>query len=185
MRAVFGSLVLLCALGACDKEAPADADASKETPDAKKDEPKGAFSTYKAKSMASEAKVNVGRIVSAVQFAFQEERVVPGSMEIRSGMLPPSTPMTPAAGACCKQPQGTCAPDMGDWAQEGWKLLNFAPSGPHRYSYEIVADEKSVTIRAQGDLDCDGELSTYEAVGTVVDGALQFAPALTETAPLE
>jgi len=185
MRAWFGSLVVLCTVGACDKETPTSKADSKADAKADANGPIGAFSKYKAKSMASEAKINLPSISTGVRIAFEEERAEPGSLTVVTGQLPSSTPMTPAAGACCKEPDGTCAPDMGDWNQEGWKTVGFTPGNPHRYSYEIITKDQTVTIRAQGDLDCDGVLSTYEMVGTVVDGSLEFSPALTETDPLE
>ena len=49
----------------------------------------------------------------------------------------------------------------------------------------MVVEGQTVTVRAVGDFDCDGELSTYQSVGVVKDGALQFSRELTETAPLE
>lgn len=185
MRAWFGSLLVLCAVAACDEKPPTSKDDAKADAKADANGPIGAFSKYQAKSMASEAKINLSGISTGARIAFEEERAEPGSLTVVTGQLPPSAPMTPAAGACCKEPDGTCAPDMGDWNQEGWKTVGFAPRDPHRYSYEMITKDQTVTIRAQADLDCDGVLSTYETVGTVVDGSLEFSPKLTETNPLE
>ena len=184
---------LSLSLTACDEDSAgksADADASKSA-QAKAGEavdkggPKGAFEKYQAKSMASEAKVSLAGIMSGVRSAHTEERMDPAGLGVVTGQLPPAAPMTPAAGTCCKQPDGTCPPDMGNWDHEGWKAVMFRPRDPHRYSYELVVEADAVIVRAVGDLDCDGELSTYEAKAKVVDGELQVAPDLEETSPLE
>ncbi|MCA9707289.1 MAG: hypothetical protein KDK70_15660 [Myxococcales bacterium] len=187
MRAAILLMTLASTLGACKDQAPkgeAKGEAKGEG-EAKGDGPVGALSTYKAKTMASEAKVNVAGIVSRVRLHFEEERMDPSTLTVTTGTLPKSAPLTPPAGTCCKQPDGKCPPDLGDWSHETWKALQFQPADPHRYSYEVVVEGQQITVRAVGDLDCDGETSTYESVGTVVDGALQFSPELTETSPLE
>jgi hypothetical protein len=40
--------------------------------------------------------------------------------------------------------------------------VNFAVSGPHRYSYEIVNHGETVDLIARGDLDCDGVTSLFQ-----------------------
>ncbi|MCX4244070.1 hypothetical protein [Paraliomyxa miuraensis] len=187
MRAAPWTFVLVSILVACGGEAKEGGEV--EAGDEAKTEAKAggsldAFSAYQAKSMAAEAKVNVGVITRGVKMAFEEELFDPATMTATTGRLL-AAPMTPPAGSCCKQPGGTCRPDMGDWSHEGWKAAMFQLSEPHRYSYEIAVDGQTVTVRAVGDLDCDGELATYEAVGTIKDGALEFSPEVHETAPLE
>ncbi len=189
MRAVPVPLALLMLLGACDGDASKSSDgaAPSKPEDAKPDAdgPKGAFSKYKARSMASEAMVTIRRIADGASVYAMEERVDPADpMTVKTGP-PPAAPMTPAAGSCCKEPEGTCAPDKGNWDHEGWKAVNFEPDHPHRYSYEVEVKGQTVTVRAVGDLDCDGILSTYESVGTMKDGMLEFTRELAETNPLE
>ncbi len=113
------------------------------------------------------------------------EHLEAGSPTAVTGTLPPSAPLTPPAGTCCKQPDGLCPRDLGDWKQEGWNALNFQPSAPHRYSFEVAVDKDTVTLRAVGDLDCDGTYSTFERVGQLNDGEVRFAAKVTETDPLE
>lgn len=190
MRTMLGTFALALNLGACDSDAASKNDGEPAQTEAQtKAQTKaggavGAFSAYQAKSMAVEAKVNVGSITRGVRMAFEQESFDPATMTATTGRLL-SAPMTPPAGTCCKQPGGTCKPNMGDWQHETWKALMFKPSEPHRYSYEVVVDGSTVIVRAVGDLDCDGELSTYEARGTVTDGNLVFSPEVQETAPLE
>lgn len=177
---------MVLGLGACGGEAsPEAAPAKPEAQDQADGGAMGAFSTYQAKSMASEAKINISAITTGARILFEEERADPQTLAVSTGTLPPTIPLTPPAGTCCKQPKGQCSPDLGRWDHEGWKALGFEPRGPHRYSYEVVVEGQTVTVRAVGDLDCDGELSTYEAVGTVKDGTLEISSELKETAPLE
>ena len=58
-------------------------------------------------------------------------------------------------------------PDASLWAVEPWVSLQFSVDDPHYYSYqyEVAADGKSFTVRALGDLDCDGQYSTFEMTG--------------------
>src|SRR5687768_17612129 len=137
------SLVLAIA---CDsKEA---APASNAAPAA--DSP-GAMTEYMRKSKGAEAKVAVGSIARAVASTSQDPAIAP------DGTVEPFTllaaPMTPAAGSCCKQPQGKCTPNPADWQQPGWQAIGFAMSDPHYYSYELVVDATGFIARAVGDLD--------------------------------
>jgi hypothetical protein len=87
--------------------------------------------------------------------------------------LPPSTEITPPLGACCKQPEGRCAPDPTLWTSPAWLAVRFSMDDPHRYSYQLVTDATSFTARAFGDLNCDGTYSTFELVGRIqADGSV-------------
>lgn len=185
---MYRRLTLVVALSgvACDSDktkADPSAEAS-EKGEAKKEEV-GAFDAYQRKSMSSEAMVSLSLLRSGVQAYLSEERIEPGSLTAVTGALPPSAPVTPPAGTCCKQPDGKCPTSLGDWSHEGWKALNFEPASPHRYSYEVVVEGKTVTVRAIGDLDCDGTYSTFERVGKVSGDEITFAAELTKIDPLE
>jgi hypothetical protein len=43
--------------------------------------------------------------------------------------------------------------------------LQFSVDDPHYYSYAYKVDGKKFTVSAYGDLDCDGEYSTFEMSG--------------------
>ncbi len=62
-------------------------------------------------------------------------------------------------------------PGPGDWAHPTWKALTFEMRDPHYYQYEYVSDgtgaESRFTVRALGDLNCDGVMSTFERIGTI------------------
>jgi hypothetical protein len=79
-----------------------------------------------------------------------------------------STPVTPARNACCEQ-GGVCGVEPAQWATPTWQALKFTIDEPHYYSYEYLAlPDGSVTLRAIGDLNCDGVFSTVERVLTRV-----------------
>jgi len=81
--------------------------------------------------------------------------------------FPDTTALTPAT-----IPGATKAVDpAGTWDSATWQALSFAISDPHYYAYEYVATGSGTgaafTARANGDLDGDGSLSTFERAGIV------------------
>lgn len=87
-----------------------------------------------------------------------------------TGRVPP-TPAGPTPQACCEQ-GGVCTPDAAAWAAPGWRELGFSIDGPHRYTYQYAPDPNglSATLRAVGELACDGAVSTVELKLTVAGG---------------
>ena len=73
-------------------------------------------------------------------------------------------PAAPPCGRTARTPTSV-------WDKAGWGALHFALTDPHRYAYTFESsgtNTKAVyTARALGDLDCDGELSTYELRGSI------------------
>ncbi len=85
-----------------------------------------------------------------------------------TGKVPPLAAGPTPRPACCEV-GGTCDPDAKTWDQPGWRALAFSIDGPYRYTYEYAPDPSgaSATVRAVGDLDCDGTSSLYELLLTV------------------
>jgi hypothetical protein len=155
----------LALLIACDsKEA---APASTGTP-AAAGEDLGAMTEYMRKAKSAEAKVTVGSIARNAVSVSEVEQLAPDGTIAPAALV--AAPMTPAAGSCCKQPKGKCTPSKADWQQPGWQALGFEMADPHYYSYELVVDATGFIARAVGDLDCDGELATFELRGTAKPG---------------
>lgn len=102
---------------------------------------------------------------------------------LATGHLPPGAALTPRP-SCCEQ-GGTCSPDPTTWAAPGWTALGFSIDDEYRYSYEYAPDPSgtSATLRAVGDLDCDGKSSLYEVKLTITAG--QVFQAWTRTEPYE
>ncbi len=133
-----------------------------------------AHERYIRRSKSIEAQVNLQRIYREVRATWEMEQ-----------RLPPAAALRPAAGECCKQPGQQCA---GEVAPPPWDLLGSPHAEPHRYSYEFIPGPEgpsaSFTVRAVGDLDCDGTLSTYQLTVSASNGALG-QPVITEQNPLE
>ncbi len=74
------------------------------------------------------------------------------------------TPATIAAGVRVLDPAGT-------WDTATWQALDFSIADPHYYSFEYtstgVGTAAQFTARANGDLDGDGSLSTFERAGAL------------------
>jgi hypothetical protein len=104
---------------------------------------------FGAQTMTYEARMNLVRLTQAIEASRKN-----------GGRLPPALPLTPSQVPCGASPQ--------PWPQDaalGWSALGFAPDQPLRYSYEYVPDPdgKSFTVRARGDLNCDGKTSLFES----------------------
>jgi hypothetical protein len=92
-----------------------------------------------------------------------------------TGRVPP-TPAGPTPGSCCEH-GGVCSPDAAAWTGPGWRELGFSIDGPHRYAYQYAPDPGGLaaTLRAVGELACDGAVSTVELKLTVAGGKLSRA----------
>lgn len=95
-------------------------------------------------------------------------------------------PLAPAPQTPPIVPRGSAAADpAGTWDHPSWHALGFALDEAHWYAYRLEVDERTVRVIAQGDLDGDGVLSTYERK-IVRDGTTWVLhPALIATADLE
>lgn len=104
-----------------------------------------------ARTRAQEAEDLLGYLAERVALTY-----------LATGKLPPAAGPTPRP-SCCEQ-GGTCAPDPSTWAAPGWTALGFAIDDDYRYTYEYTPDPggAAATLRATGDLDCDGVTSLYE-----------------------
>ena len=80
----------------------------------------------------------------------------------------PSAGPTPAKVPCGSKPHKA---DSDLWDTPGWKKLGFSMTKPFRYQYRVISSGKGskarFTIRAYGDLDCDGDWATYEMWGAI------------------
>jgi len=89
-----------------------------------------------------------------------------------TGRVPP-TAAGPTPTACCTQ-GGVCPADPAAWAAAGWRELGFSIDGAHRFSYQYTPDPGGLaaTLRAVGDLGCDGTVRSVELSVTVIGGHL-------------
>lgn len=129
------------------------------------------FISYVRRAKTAEATANVRAITSGVVSAYEMERVSIDGSAI-SHVLPSALPATPAIPGRQRQ----AWPAIAD---PGWATLGFAPAEPVYYSYEYTpdADGRGFVVRARGDLDGDGTLSSFETRGRVdASGELVIDP---------
>ena len=91
---------------------------------------------------------------------------------------PSSAPLTPGV-----VPRGELASDpAGTWDHPTWRLLGFHFDEPHAYSYSFDSDDgpERSTFRAtaRGDLDGDGNLSTFVITGVFPRGGAPTVDAI-------
>ena len=68
----------------------------------------------------------------------------------------------------------------------GWKCLGFSLDSPQYFMYNYQRpDAVSFNVTAQGDLDGDGDLSTFTRNGVIRTGEIVLSPALIEVNPDE
>ena len=86
----------------------------------------------------------------------------------------PATAAGPTPETSCCERGGTCPADAAAWAAPGWRELGFSIDGEHRFSYQYAPDASGLaaTLRATGDVACDGTPRTIELKLTVAGGQL-------------
>jgi hypothetical protein len=82
-----------------------------------------------------------------------------------TGHVPPGAAGPTPQRSCCER-GGACAPDAAQWTEPGWRALGFSIDGEHRFRYQYIPDPggQAATLRAVGDLDCQGAIRTVELV---------------------
>lgn len=132
-----------------------------------------AFMKYIRRSKTSEATMNIRKIFdSSVSYYTSEFASRAG--EILPRQFPEPVEPTPgdwAAETCDGGDSKKYGPQPDTWSDPTWQNLNFSVDDPFYYRYEYVSDGEGrtsrFTARANGDLNCDAVLSTFERVGTV------------------
>jgi type IV pilus assembly protein PilA len=125
-----------------------------------------AFLKYIKKSKSSEAQIHVRKLYDGARALVME---MPSGAGLGGATLPADVGPTPPVGACCQGEEERCAPTPAWWDHPTWVALEFSVDDPHYYSYQFstqtVDGAITFTVRAIGDLDCDGVYSTFTAVG--------------------
>ncbi len=127
-----------------------------------------AFIKYIRQAKTTEAPLNLKKIFDAAKVYFEAERTKRDGTPL-GHVLPANAPMTPAT-KCCAQAGGKCKDAATTWGTATWSALKFEIRDPHYFQYAFVSNGKSgkdaaFTARAQADLDCDNDMSTYERAG--------------------
>ncbi len=132
-----------------------------------------AFMKYIRRSKTTEATMNLRKVYdSSVSYYNTEHAGRTG--EILPKQFPLTVIPTPAdwaAQTCEGGASQKYQPGADVWNNATWQALNFAVDDPFYFRYEYVSagtgTGSQFTARAQGDLNCDTTLSTFERIGTV------------------
>jgi prepilin-type N-terminal cleavage/methylation domain-containing protein len=126
-----------------------------------------AFNRYVRRSRTTEAVTNIQRIFAA-QVTYNNE-IHDRSVSGRFVNAPATPSRAPNSG---KYPANIAL-----WAGiVEWTELGFAMEGSHYFQYESPGNTAGFTASAHGDLDGDGDLSTFNRVGVMVSGEIQSQP---------
>lgn len=136
------------------------------------------FMRYVRRSKSNEALINLRSIFDSAASYFSSASE--GEYVNRTGVASPrqfpnTQASTPADRAFCEEPGRKFSPRDSDWVTPTWQALHFAVSDPHYFKYAFASaglqKQAIFTAQANGDMDCDGQMSTFERVGSV-DGAM-------------
>ncbi len=133
-----------------------------------------AFMKYIRKAKTAEVREHTRRMYEQARVYYFETYGARTAGGIVKHQFPDTVQMTPVS-TCC-QPDGSnkCSPNAAQWSDPTWRALHFSMDDPHYYRYEFISGGTGTgaefTVRAMGDLDCDGIESTFEMYGTVMTG---------------
>lgn len=101
----------------------------------------------------------------------------------RPARFPDSVGPTPGPADCVDSQMPRRDPDPADWAAPTWRALAFVPSRRTRHRYEYISsgagNDAAFTVRAIGDVDCDGVFATFERSGRIgASGRVDGGPGL-------
>jgi type IV pilus assembly protein PilA len=133
---------------------------------------KDATTAFAREKMAGEVLELGGTVGGSNSFCTSAAATVPADLEDVSGQKYQSDPSEWAAG---------------DTDADGWRCLKFSVNEPQYYMYGYTSTDvaEDFTATAQGDLDGDGEESTFSMSGAVTDGVVRVSPNIIETDPEE
>lgn len=156
-------------------------------------------SKYLASSKAAEARENLGNLSKAAGAAYDREKLSTAAVIAPGGTTAVIKAMCGSAGssvpASSAQVQGKkYQSSPAEWKQgdasNGWQCLRFEIHAPQYYVYSYSAPTTSgngatFTATAHGDLNNDGNFSSFTIGGSIASGALLIAPSVAETNPDE
>lgn len=131
-----------------------------------------AFMKYIRRSKTSEATMNLRKIFDSSVSYYNEEHAVRAGGVAVARMFPSAVTSTPASTACVGGSSVKTAPAPAMFASASWQALNFSVDDPFYFQYtyqgnNLTGIASAFTARANGDLDCDAVLSTFERVGQI------------------
>jgi type IV pilus assembly protein PilA len=150
---------------------------------------------YIANAKSAEARNSLGQIAKDAAVAVERES---GATAVTAGMTAivrhfcATSTQVPATVPAAQKYQSTPA----DWntstspTDTGWPCLKFSLDEPQYYSYLYTAADTSAAsgnfvATANGDLNGNGVLSTFQVLGSAIAGAVGISPTISETNPEE
>jgi len=130
------------------------------------------FMKYIKKSKTAEATKSIQALFDSAQSYYEDEHMSKSGVNVLPlpRQFPTSVATTPASGTCCTD-GGKCTPNDAYWTDPTWVALKFSHTKPHYYWYTFqsagTVQTSVFTATANGDLDCDATLSTFEALGAI------------------
>jgi len=135
------------------------------------------FVKYMRKGKTGEARKFVKKIYDGARTYYMDRAGTRGMNQVVSQFPGVAQAPTPALGTCCSGGNDRCEPQAALWTNPTWTALHFSVDDPHYFSYAYQTSSiREFHAVANGDLDCDGEYSTFTMTG-VVDGAYSDGPA--------
>jgi type IV pilus assembly protein PilA len=129
-----------------------------------------AFMKYIKKSKTSEARQFVKKIYDGARAYYMDNngRKNFGSTAARP-QFPNAVGPTPAPNSCCGGSNDKCDPAGPQWDVPSWIALQFSVDDPHYYWYTQSTTDPTANYYAiaNGDLDCDGQNSTFSMYGEI------------------
>jgi prepilin-type N-terminal cleavage/methylation domain-containing protein len=144
-----------------------------------------AFMEYMKKSKSSEASLNLNKIGKNLKTEFQSS----SSFVTTDGALLPANPNTGTPGKNCCYGNGggskdKCPANAASFVDgAGWQDLEFTVGEPSQYQYSYKGGATAATAYAIGDLDCDGNSSTWRLDATPIVSNGSFAGAAVQLTP--
>jgi type IV pilus assembly protein PilA len=153
---------------------------------------------YIANAKTAEARNTVGKVQKDAIGAFEREKLATSTVLAEATSTNTVRAMCGTAAAvpnaatsikALKYQSSKSEWETGD-ATKGWKCLKFEMTAPQYYQYNYIAagaatDGDTFTAVANGDLNGDGTLSTFNAYGKIQNGRLNASPTIEETNPEE
>ncbi len=133
---------------------------------------------YLASAKTTEARNALGQMVKDAVTQYEPSRNLCAS----AAASVPSTKSSIAG----KKYQSTAAEwNVDGTSNAGFACLKFSIDSPQYFMYGYTASTSAFTVLANGDLNGDGNLSTFSLAGLVTSGVLNVAPNFIEVSPEE
>jgi len=145
-----------------------------------------AFMEYMKKSKSSEASLNLNKIGKNLKTEFQTSSSFVTTNS--TALYPSNTPVAPGKNCCGGGGGGQkdkCKPNVGEFTGDtAWKEIEFQVAEPSQYQYTYVGGATDASAQAVGDLDCDGNSSTWTlTMAPIVAGGSYAGASATLTPP--